>query len=432
MSTGQASAAFTRELERALQHLYDPVFLRSSPLMECLLRAERRSPTAFRGLVTEAIRRLQPSPTVPPQSRAWTIYQVLTMRYLEQLSQEEVGANLAYSARHIRRLEIAAVQELADGLWSRCDEVPVALSALAPDERRDDGGDAPREGAPSVAAWASREDELGRLAQSAPAAAVHLGQAVRRAMDVVAPLAQSGGVRVVVEDRGEDCQAMAQATVLRQALVSLFTAGVSEAQGGEMLVRLSVDDGDPTVRVEARGACVGEERGAEVREYLRVTAELAQGFGGSLGVSDVAGAALAATLTIACHGSPLVLAIDDNADALRLYERFLAGTRFRLLVTSDPEEGLELAVGLGVGAVILDIMIPDVDGWELLGRLRAHPALSDVPLIVCSILPHERLSTCLGAARFLRKPIGREGLLAALEGALRERPPECPPAPGSP
>ena len=65
--------------------------------------------------------------------------------------------------------------------------------------------------------------------------------------------------------------------------------------------------------------------------------------------------------------------------------------------------------------IVVDVMLPGIEGWELLGRLRTHPKTRDVPIIVCTILPQEQLALSLGAAEFLRKPINREALLSALD-----------------
>jgi CheY-like chemotaxis protein len=63
----------------------------------------------------------------------------------------------------------------------------------------------------------------------------------------------------------------------------------------------------------------------------------------------------------------------------------------------------------------MDVMLPGIDGWELLGRLREHPHMRAVPIIVCTILPQERMALALGAAAFIRKPASRETLLTALD-----------------
>jgi CheY-like chemotaxis protein len=73
--------------------------------------------------------------------------------------------------------------------------------------------------------------------------------------------------------------------------------------------------------------------------------------------------------------------------------------------------------------IILDVMMPDIDGWEILGRLRSHPSTSAIPVVVCTILAQEELALSLGASGFLLKPITRQALLEELDrqAALLEK-----------
>jgi len=414
---------FNHELERALQHLYDPVYLRSSGLMPLLLAGARQSPTALQDVITRGIRALRPDLSVPRSARAWRLYEVLTMRYAEQLSQEDVAHALAFSARHVRRQEIAAIQMLADHLWAYY-ELDLAVSLVvaeqaeraAPeidDDPRPDDDDSRRHS----------DRDLAQIVDAEPRATVGLTELVRGAIDVVAPLAQAGAVNISLDVPRQSAQVTGHAAALRQALIGLLTAGVALAEGGSIRVMVGQGVDEERVTVSALPAVTPDiEIGTEVADYIRVADELMRAMGGRLLVSDTDGSQLLARLCLPGTQCAPVVAIDDNADALRLYERYLYDTRFRAITSTDPERGLELAVDLGASAIILDIMIPDVDGWELLGRLRNHPSLANVPLIVCSILPHERLATTLGASRFLRKPVTRDQLLSALEELVQERP----------
>ena len=110
-----------------------------------------------------------------------------------------------------------------------------------------------------------------------------------------------------------------------------------------------------------------------------------------------------------------VLVIDDNLDTLQLLSRYLEGTRYRFAGTPEPQRALELAEQLAPQIIILDVMLPGMDGWELLARLRGHPRTHNVPIIVCTILPHEDVALALGAAALLRKPVTQMEFLAALD-----------------
>ena len=64
-------------------------------------------------------------------------------------------------------------------------------------------------------------------------------------------------------------------------------------------------------------------------------------------------------------------------------------------------------------------MMPQLDGWELLGRLRQHPRTSYIPIVVHTILPQEELALSLGASAFIQKPVTRQAFLAALDQLTR-------------
>jgi CheY-like chemotaxis protein len=83
---------------------------------------------------------------------------------------------------------------------------------------------------------------------------------------------------------------------------------------------------------------------------------------------------------------------------------------------------MKLAQELRPQAILLDVMLPGMDGWETLARLRRHPATERLPVIICTILPEEQLALALGASAFLRKPLAREELLQALHGVGAQSP----------
>jgi CheY-like chemotaxis protein len=109
------------------------------------------------------------------------------------------------------------------------------------------------------------------------------------------------------------------------------------------------------------------------------------------------------------------LVIDDNADTQQLFRRYLTGSRYHLAGATDGQHGLALVQELAPQVILLDVMMPHEDGWTILARLREDPQSRHIPVIICTILPQEALARVLGAAHFLRKPVSRSQLLAALD-----------------
>jgi CheY-like chemotaxis protein len=231
-------------------------------------------------------------------------------------------------------------------------------------------------------------------------------------------LLQQLGVQVEC-DIPEDLPPMiGQRVPLRQALLNVLSATVRAVPGGRMQI---------AVGTEQRGLCVhvrattdtppSPAPNDEFAEKLNMAGQLIGLFGGTLEVMPVQDGEQipAVTLVLSVAKQVPVLMIDDNADTLQLFERYLSESRYRFIGARDPEQALNLAEELAPHVILLDVMLPGVDGWELLGRLREHPQTRGLPVLVCTILPQEQLALTLGAAAFIRKPVSRQNLLSALD-----------------
>jgi CheY-like chemotaxis protein len=113
-----------------------------------------------------------------------------------------------------------------------------------------------------------------------------------------------------------------------------------------------------------------------------------------------------------------VLAVDDNPDMAHLYRRYLAGTRYYLQHVNLGAKALAAIDLYRPDVVVLDVMLPDIDGWDLLTRLHEHPATRSLPVVICSVMPEQQLAHALGARHFLAKPVPRPTFIAALDAVL--------------
>jgi CheY-like chemotaxis protein len=89
---------------------------------------------------------------------------------------------------------------------------------------------------------------------------------------------------------------------------------------------------------------------------------------------------------------------------------------------ADGEEGLRLARELRPNAIVLDIVMPHRDGWNVLARLKADPDLRDTPVIILTIVDDKTQGYSLGAAEYLTKPIDRDRLMGLLRRYCEGRP----------
>ena len=109
-----------------------------------------------------------------------------------------------------------------------------------------------------------------------------------------------------------------------------------------------------------------------------------------------------------------VLVIDDDPIVTDLMTRFLTKEGFNVVTAANGEEGLLRAREFHPLAITLDIMMPSMDGWEVLTQLKSDKELADIPCILLTMLQNKTMGYALGAADYLTKPVDRSRLMSIL------------------
>ena len=113
-------------------------------------------------------------------------------------------------------------------------------------------------------------------------------------------------------------------------------------------------------------------------------------------------------------GRRTVIVIDDDRRSVDLLTVYLEAVGLSVVSARDGERGVELVKRLKPVSVILDILLPGLDGWQVLDSLKADPTTAAIPVIVVSILDERGRGLALGATEYLVKPVSREEVLEAL------------------
>ena len=111
---------------------------------------------------------------------------------------------------------------------------------------------------------------------------------------------------------------------------------------------------------------------------------------------------------------PVVLVIEDDASAAKLLSIHLMEAGFNVEVANDGEAGFEKAQALQPAIITLDILMPGLDGWDLLARLKADQRTAPIPVVIVSIVDERGRGFALGAAEYLVKPVQPEELISAV------------------
>ncbi len=404
------SAVLVPELRRALRHLYDPDVLGKSSLLDLLPVDAHARAASLRDLLISAVEALKPDRGVSLQSSAWRTYQTLSARYVQQFQQSEVAQALGLSLRQLRRQDLLAVHALAEYLWQRYGLRDKVTGPNPP----------PVPGDGTAPGTSSQEAELEWLRRTLANEPITVAEVVAEVVATVKPLANAFRTRLEPVVPENLPRLVAQLATLQQALLNVLTASIPYAADG--VIRIGAQALAQQVSVSVLPMpCSGTAAAfpPDQSESLDMARRLAQLSGGALVVSGGGGdSPWQVELRLPAMEQATVLFVDDNVDTLQLCQRYLAGSRYAFVGARDPEQALALTEKLEPHAVVVDVMLPGTDGWRLLTRLHEHPKACCVPIIVCTILPQERLALALGAATFLRKPISRDALLAALDQQL--------------
>jgi signal transduction histidine kinase/CheY-like chemotaxis protein len=111
---------------------------------------------------------------------------------------------------------------------------------------------------------------------------------------------------------------------------------------------------------------------------------------------------------------PTVVVVEDDRRSFDLLRVYLEAAGARVVSARDGEEGLDTVRRLSPAGVVLDILLPGIDGWEVLAQLKADPGTAAIPVVVVSMLDERGRGFALGATEYLVKPVSKEQLLAAL------------------
>jgi CheY-like chemotaxis protein len=126
------------------------------------------------------------------------------------------------------------------------------------------------------------------------------------------------------------------------------------------------------------------------------------------------------------NGSGLtVLVVDDDQAVHDLLATTLAKEGYRLLHARDGADALEILRKTPPDIVTLDVMMPKVDGWSVLGVMKSDPTLDHIPVIMITIVDDRNLGYSLGASEFMTKPIDRSRLLSLVRRFAGHKPQAC-------
>jgi signal transduction histidine kinase/ActR/RegA family two-component response regulator len=242
---------------------------------------------------------------------------------------------------------------------------------------------------------------------------------------------------------------------LRRAVLNLLSNASKFTQDGQIALTVLRDAGRLTIAVRDTGTGIapdelptlfqnfGEAQAATESKYggtrlgLALSQRLCQLMGGAISVDSELGKGSRFVITVPLTevvpgpvkaaapphlvvgampeaGRP-ILAIDDDPEILILMSRILERNGYGVVTAAGGIEGLRLARKIKPSLILLDVMMPETDGWQTLEAIKADPELHSCPVVLVTVNEDVQRSRVLGADDHLLKPIEQEALLQTIQ-----------------
>ena len=408
-------AQFVNALREALLNLYNPYELKHNLLYAILTNQDEEPKRDMKLVLIDAINSLMPDKQTPYDTKAWKFYELLNYCFVDQIGQKEAAKNLLISLRTLQRLLPEAIEILAEQVASKY-HLTLAEEEAEPFQKKDLPADLPV----LDETWAKETDSL-KWKYSGDF--IDIRKMLKEISQILQPISGVDQSKVQIKFPEETWLVMGQVTFLRQAVLTAISA-FDRQKTGQIVISSERKGSQGIIQIKGRSGKAGQTNsdhagGADIPAALTNLMQLLKG---SVEIQQTASNELSILLSFPAQKQYKIMVVDDNADAIRLVEKYLASNIYTVTGIQDPELVIPELEKERPFLILMDVMLPNIDGWMLLSQIRLNPGLSKIPVIVSTILPQEDLSISLGANGFLRKPYSQQELLQILDLQILRNP----------
>ena len=395
----------------ALAHFHSPAHLQIQRLVEIWPWHNQPTDTraqALRELVVDALESLQPDASVTSGRAERLAYDVLRLRYIECLTPDQVGEELGIGHTSYYRYHRDALEALVSLLWERF-------------QREQSTGPAMPEGSDSSEGVSLARQEALRVARVSSGQEARIDTMAQDVYTTLQPLLAQRGIALSCDIPADLPMVHVDPVVLRQILLNALVDALNLSRGDTLRLSAGVVAGRVILHVAELDESKVKACGLERLTGITVSQGLLAAYGGDLALGRDETGALSLCLSIPHRESKTILIIDDDADTVGLYRRYLQAEAYVVHVADSGANTWRLLKEITPDLVLLDVLMPREDGWDILRGLRGTPRTVDVPVVICSVLDQADLALALGAAEVLQKPISQSTLLRTVANLLPEK-----------
>lgn len=397
---------FHKQVKNVLEHLYDTAYLETHPLSlqvtGTMVTSQATRAQKLRSLIKENIEALRPPRGTPSSSPEWRSYLALRYRYVQGMSMGQIEGELGIGLRQVQRELRKGLEALSTLLWRmHTDETDQVSSPVLSEH-----GHAQ-----------ALQNELNQWKLNRQACQVR--ELIDNTLGMLKPLLDDTETVLQVDLPASLPPVFVDSILMRQALSQLLRLMVKVAGKNALQLQANSQGNQVNLILQSQIVALGQ-----LEEAWQIAQLLIDRQGGTLAVETRPEIGTQVVLSLP-QASPIrVLVIDDNQAIHRLTERYLTPHHYDVIHATNGREALQLAAETHPDVITLDVMMPGMDGWEILRSLTQNSTTRGIPVVVCSVLKDQELAFSLGARAYLKKPVDRLELLATL--AQLYRPPASP------
>ena len=388
---------FEAQLQNTLNHFYNPLFHPEEQVFELLEIQSSQGMEVIRQMLRLQIEEMKPDVAVPSDAPSRRFFEVLNYRYLASISQEETAFQLGMTPRNLRRIQQQAVAALAQHIWN----AHQARDRLAKQQAETSSVTIP-EHLPIL-----RELEVLQL--NSPGAVADLTESLERVLAISGAVVNNQKINLEIVKPEIPLTVSVHPSVLDQIL--LATVEQLGKQSDEGIIRIKASLQGKLAEIEI---CSTQNMSDLPYMTAPFVIEMLKLAGGTQSIEQEKRQVWVSFKFPAVSNIPILL-IDDNPDFFHLFRRYTLRTRY---IMHNIREGSQLRNALAEfhpQIIILDVLLPDVDGWQLLIDLQNPHLGQSIPVVVCTALSQKDLAYSLGAKAYLPKPVTREAFLRTLD-----------------
>jgi CheY-like chemotaxis protein len=393
---------FQNDVKDILNHLSDPAYLENHNLLNLFYTGEEAPISvrmhSLRETIQKSINFLQPPEGTPSNATEWRCYKILTFRYFQLKEWHVIEEELGLSQRQVQRDLKKGLDALISILWDHHSSQTQSIDPLEAETEEE------------VETYDQEliKEELKNWEISYDL--INLSQILEQALQLCKSLLNTEfHEHMDMKDVDTTLNVMVDQVLTKQGLYKIFSMIGENTENLQVQIKTrKLNDFFYELAFTFNTSNIHNSDHWSIAQLFFTIQGLRHHFTEKDSLTEIS-VILPVKKQISC------LVIDDVESVRRLIERMLGSYGIQVFGADNYTNALNLIQLVKPDFILLDILMPKMDGWQMIKNLKSNPQTMEIPVIICSVLFEPELSQAVKAAAYIRKPINRLELIKTLQ-----------------